>query len=404
VSLSLFKYYFLLCVLNSLDIELLILKCPFNWRTKFIYEKRHLIVGAGLYGAVTAYLAKQSGLKCLIIDKRNHIGGNVYSENKEGIEVHKYGPHIFHTNSKLIWKFASQFTDFNHFRYNPLARYKNNLYHLPFNMNTFHEIFGVETPNEAREAIHTDQRREFYTNPANLEEQAISLIGRTLYDLLVKGYTEKQWGKKATELPTSIIKRIPLRFTYDNNYFNDIYQGIPMYGYTKWVTNMLNNVEIKFGVDFLKSPNFWLNIAHKIIYCGSIDEFFEYELGELEYRSLRFEETLLENPDYQGCIAINETSIHVPYTRTIEHKHFMFGQQPITIITKEYPTKWEHGMEKYYPVNNERNNLLYKKYKQLAFHRYPNVSFVGRLGCYQYLNMDEVIGMAINNFNREILN
>lgn len=358
-----------------------------------------LIVGAGLYGAVTAYLAKQSGLRCLVLEKRNHIAGNVYSQKIEGIEVHKYGPHIFHTDDKRIWNFASQFSEFNNFRYTPLARYHGKLYHLPFNMNTFYEVFGTQTPDEAREAVKNDQQKEYYENPRNLEEQAVSLIGRTLYDILVKGYTEKQWGRKATELPSYIIRRLPLRFSFNNNYFNDQFQGIPVNGYTTWIANMLDGIEVKLGVDFLDNRDYWLSQDGEIVYCGSIDEFFEYELGELEYRSLRFEEQLLEQEDYQGCVAVNETSAEIPFTRTIEHKHFMFGKQPITIITREFPAKWKKGLEKYYPINDNKNAQIYESYKRLADSRFPFVRFGGRLGSYQYLNMDQIIGKAIDDFN-----
>jgi UDP-galactopyranose mutase len=357
-----------------------------------------VIVGSGLYGAVSAYLARERGLRCVVLESRQYVGGNVRDELTEGIRIHKYGPHIFHTNDRRIWTFSNHFIDFNSFRYCPLAHDNGKLYHLPFNMNTFYEVFGTQTPKEAMEQLRIEHEKEYYEHPQNLEEQAISLVGRTLYELLIKGYTEKQWGRSATDLPVFIIKRIPLRFSYDNNYFNDIYQGIPIGGYTTWIKKMLEGVEIKLCTNFLNAKKFWMEKAKKIIYTGSIDTFYDYQFGTLEYRSLKFEEELYEIPNYQGCAAINETNINIPYTRSIEHKHFEFGEQPVTVITREYPTIWNKGDNAYYPINDERNNNLYLKYKSFAKKQNPNVIFGGRLGDYQYYNMDQVIRKALDCF------
>ncbi len=354
-----------------------------------------VIVGSGLYGAVSAYLAHKRGLRCIVLERRSYIGGNVRDEQQEGIHVHKYGPHIFHTNNKEVWDFANRFAEFNHFRYCPLARNGEQLYHLPFNMNTFYEVYGVKTPHEAKNELQKEHEKEYYESPINLEQQAVSLVGRKLYELLIKGYTEKQWGKKATELPVFIINRLPLRFRYDNNYFNDVYQGIPIGGYTSWIKRMLNGIEVRLNTDFIETKEYWENQSKQIIYTGAIDELYDYKLGALEYRSLRFEEKLYNTDDYQGCAAVNEVSEDIPYTRSIEHKHFEYGCQPVTIVTREYPTEWHQGADAFYPVNNERNNGRHHEYREMASVINPKIKFGGRLGDYRYYNMDEVIRRAI---------
>lgn len=356
-----------------------------------------IIVGSGLYGAVSAYVAHEYGLKCLVLERRHFIGGNIRDEQQEGIFVHKYGPHIFHTDDKEVWTFANKFAEFNHFRYCPLARNGKNIYHLPFNMNTFHEVYGVTTPSEAKLKLQQEHEHEYYEHPINLEQQAISLVGRRLYELFIKGYTEKQWGASASELPAFIIKRIPLRFEYNNNYFNDRYQGIPIGGYSNWIKKMLNKVEVKTDTDFLDARDFWECQTSHIIFTGAIDELYEYQLGALEYRSLRFEEELYQIENFQGCAAVNELSAKTPYTRTIEHKHFNFGNQPVTIITREYPAKWQQGKDAFYPINNKKNNYCYKEYRKMAAKKNPLIQFGGRLGNYEYYNMDEVIRRAIRN-------
>lgn len=360
----------------------------------------YLIVGAGLFGAVFAREATNHGKRCLVIDKRNHIAGNIYTEEIEGIQVHKYGAHIFHTSDDEVWRYVNNFSSFNHYINSPVAIYKNELYNLPFNMNTFSKMWNIKTPSEARDIINRQIETARVTGtPTNLEEQALQLVGHDVYEKLVKGYTEKQWGKSCTELPAFIIKRLPVRFIYDNNYFNDPFQGIPIEGYTQMVKNILDGIDIKLETDYhsLKNP---FNIAKKVIYTGMIDRFYDYQYGELEYRSLRFEEELLPCDNYQGNAVINYTEREIPYTRIIEHKHFSFGKQSVTVITKEYPCEWEREVEPYYPINNEKNNLLYEKYKKLSY-KEKNVLFGGRLGGYQYMDMDKIIRSALDTAQEE---
>lgn len=356
----------------------------------------YLIVGAGLYGATFAYEMKKRGKKCLVIDRRNHIGGNIYCENINGINVHKYGAHIFHTSDKHIWEYVNQFANFNNYINSPIANYKGEIYNLPFNMNTFSKLWGVATPNEAKAKIE-EQKAEFnITEPKNLEEQAISLVGEDIYLKLVKEYTEKQWGKDCKELPAFIIKRLPVRFIYDNNYFNDRYQGIPEGGYNVIIEKMLDGIEVELGIDYLKNKEEYNKLADKIVYTGMIDEFYNYQLGNLEWRSLKFENEIMPNvDDYQGNAVVNYTSHDQEYTRIIEHKHFEFNKCNGTIITKEYPQDWKIGDEAYYPVNDEKNNSLYNKYKEFA-ERDSNVIFGGRLGNYKYYDMDKVIKAALD--------
>lgn len=366
----------------------------------------YLVVGAGLYGAVFAYEAKKKGKKVLVIDKRNHIGGNIYTENVEGIPVHKYGAHIFHTSDKKIWDYVNQFAEFNRYTNSPLAKYKDELYNLPFNMNTFHQMWGVKTPKEAKEKLDRQIREAGIKEPTNLMEQAISLVGRDIYEKLIKGYTEKQWGKPATELPAFIIKRLPVRMTYDNNYFNDFYQGIPMGGYTQIIERMLDGIEVRLNTDFFEHREALEPLAPKIVYTGMIDEYFGYCYGELEYRSLRFETEVLEEENYQGNAVVNYTEYEIPYTRIIEHKHFEFGCQgervnPKTVITYEYPVTWKKGGEPYYPINDEKNNALYEKYRALAGQQ-ENVIFGGRLGRYKYFDMHQVIAEALCMAEKEL--
>lgn len=367
----------------------------------------YLIVGSGLFGSAFAYRAKQKNKKCLVIEKRNHIGGNIYCENIEGINVHKYGAHIFHTSNKEVWDFVNSIVEFNRYTNSPIANYKGKLYNLPFNMNTFYQMWGVTTPQQAKEKIEGQKllameamKKEGIIEPRNLEEQAISLIGTDIYEILIKGYTEKQWGRKCTELPPFIIKRLPVRFIYDNNYFNDKYQGIPIGGYNKLINGLLNDIEVKTDVDFFKNREYWENIAEKIVFTGKIDEFYNYQLGKLEYRTVKFEEEIHNCSNYQGNAVINYTEKEVPYTRIIEHKHFeMFGAEidncPKTVISKEYSTEWKDGMEPYYPVNDEKNNALYEKYKELA-QKEKNVIFGGRLAEYKYYDMAPIVELALN--------
>ena len=376
----------------------------------------YLVVGAGLFGAVFAHEANKKGKRCLVIERRDHIGGNVYTEEIEGIQVHKYGAHIFHTSSKEVWDYVNQFAEFNNYINAPLAVYKDELYNLPFNMNTFSKMWGIKTPQEAKNIIasqiakqHADRgsvgeedTKEHATyKPGNLEEQALSLAGTDIYEKLIKGYTEKQWGRPCTELPAFIIKRLPFRFTYDNNYFNDRYQGIPHGGYTKMVERMLIGVEVRTGTDYFDLRKEDQEIAEKTIFTGMIDEYFDYRLGALEYRSVRFETEVLEMDNYQGNAVINYTEKEIPYTRIIEHKHFEFGSQEKTVISKEYSTEWEVGMEPYYPVNNQQNNELYEQYKNLSS-RQPKVIFGGRLGHYRYFDMDKTIEAALRLCEREL--
>lgn len=354
----------------------------------------YLIVGAGLYGAIFAYEAKKRNKKCLIIDKRSHIGGNIYTENLNGINVHKYGAHIFHTSNKQIWNYISGFAEFNNYINSPIAIYNDEVYNLPFNMNTFSRMWGVKTPEEAKKIINKQINNAGINEPRNLEEQAISLVGKDIYEKLIKGYTEKQWGRKCTELPAFIIKRLPVRYTYNNNYFNDDFQGIPIGGYTKIIEKMLKGSEVLLNTDYFKFINENKCIANKIIFTGLIDEFYNYCFGKLEYRSLKFEIEKLSIDNYQGNAVVNYTSSDVPYTRIIEHKHFEFNSQSNTIITREYPSEWTHEDEPYYPINNHRNNMLYEKYRRLA-DKETNIIFGGRLGNYKYYDMDKVIEAAL---------
>lgn len=354
-----------------------------------------LIVGSGLFGSVFAYNIQKLGKRCLVIDKRSHIGGNVYTENINHINVHKYGAHIFHTSNKQVWDFVNSFVEFNRYTNSPVANYKGKLYNLPFNMNTFYQMWGVTTPEEAAEKIALQRQEAGIVNPQNLEEQAISLIGKDIYYTLIKEYTEKQWGRKATELPAFIIKRLPVRFTFDNNYFNDKYQGIPIGGYTALIEKMLEGVEVRLNTDYFDNKSYFDSIADKVIYTGEIDRYFNYCFGRLEYRTVRFETELLEGvANYQGNAVVNYTDAETPYTRIIEHKHFEFGQQPDTVISKEYSTEWKPGDEPYYPVNDDKNSALYAKYKELA-DRQDKVFFGGRLAEYRYYDMHQVIEKAL---------
>ena len=354
----------------------------------------YLIVGAGLFGAVFAHEMTAKGKKCLVIDKRAHIGGNIYTEEIEGINVHKYGAHVFHTSNKEIWDYVNRFATFNRYTNSPVARYKDEIYNLPFNMNTFNKLWGVIAPQEAREKIEEQVKEAGIVNPSNLEEQAISLVGKDIYEKLVKGYTEKQWGKRADELPAFIIKRLPVRMTYDNNYFNDLYQGIPVGGYTPMIEKLLEGSDVLLNTDYFGDREAFNNKAEKVLFTGMIDEYFDYCFGELEYRSLKFESQVLDTDNYQGNAVVNYTEYEVPYTRIIEHKHFEYGTQPKTVITKEYPARWKHGDEPYYPMNDEKNNALYEKYKELAT-KEDKVLFGGRLGMYKYYDMHNVIEEAL---------
>ena len=362
----------------------------------------YLIVGAGLFGAVCARELTVAGKKCVVIDKRPHIAGNCYTEQIEGINVHKYGAHIFHTSDKEIWEYVNNFAEFNNYINSPIARYKNELYNMPFNMNTFTKLWSdVFTPEDAKRKIESEKKAYFTEHPQNLEQQAINLVGKTIFEKLVKGYTEKQWGKKCSELPSFIIKRLPVRFTFDNNYFNDRYQGIPIGGYTKLVENMLKGIEVRLNEDFNKNKDQYLKDAKKIIYTGAIDEYFDYCYGALEYRSVRFETKVFDTDNYQGNAVINYTDSSIPYTRVIEHKHFEFGKQEKTVVSWEYSSKWQKGDEPYYPINDERNNELYNKYKALADSQ-DKVLFGGRLGNYKYYDMHNVIREALNLVNKEL--
>ena len=360
----------------------------------------YLIVGAGLYGAVFAHEAKLRGKSCLVIDRRDHIGGNIYTEQIEGIHVHKYGAHIFHTSNQAVWDYINQFAVFNHYINSPIAVYKNELYNMPFNMNTFSKMWGIRTPAEAKEKIAEQIAALNITEPKNLEEQALSLVGTDIYQKLVKGYTEKQWGRDCTELPAFIIKRLPVRFTYDNNYFNDRYQGIPEGGYTAIIEKMLDGVEVKLDTDYFDFIKENPDIAKKTVFTGMIDEFFNYQLGVLQYRSVRFETELLDEENYQGNAVVNYTEREVPYTRIIEHKHFDFGKQPKTVISREYPSEWKQGDEPYYPINDERNNSLYQQYQELA-RKQNHVIFGGRLGGYKYYDMDKTVAAALEAVKKE---
>lgn len=361
----------------------------------------YLVVGAGLFGAVFAHEAKKAGKTCLVIDRRNHIAGNIYTENVNGINVHKYGAHIFHTSNKEIWEYVNQFAEFNNYINSPVAVYKDELYNLPFNMNTFSKLWGIRTPDEAKAKIQEQIAQLDIQEPKNLEEQALSLAGRDVYEKLVKGYTEKQWGRPCTELPAFIIKRLPLRFIYDNNYFNDRFQGIPMGGYTQIVEGMLDGIEVRLNTDYFDLVKENPDIAEKTLFTGMIDEFYQYQLGTLQYRTVRFETEELDCENYQGNAVVNYTEREVPYTRIIEHKHFEFGKQPNTIISREYSSEWKPGIEPYYPINDEKNNTLFTQYRQLA-DREDKVIFGGRLGNYKYYDMDKVIEAALDLTKREL--
>ena len=369
----------------------------------------YLIVGAGIYGATFACMAHRRGKRCLVIDKRNHLGGNIYCENIEGINVHKYGAHIFHTSNKKIWDFVNDIVEFNRYTNSPIANYKGKQYNLPFNMNTFYQMWGVLTPAEAQAKIE-EQRQEALakmradgaSEPRNLEEQAQLLIGKDIYEILIKGYTEKQWGRKCSELPAFIIKRLPVRFVHDNNYFNDRFQGIPMGGFNKLIDGLLDGVEVKLNVDFFDDRQYWESIADKILYTGKLDEYFDYRLGKLEYRTVRFEEEILDMPNYQGNAVMNFTDAEVPYTRIIEHKHFeMFGDDvykcPKTVISREYSSEWKDGMEPYYSVNDDKNMALYQQYRELA-DQVPNLILGGHLAEYKYYDMAPIVEKVMGLF------
>lgn len=354
----------------------------------------YLIVGAGLYGATFAHIATRKGKKCLIVDRRDHIGGNLYCKNIDGINVHKYGAHIFHTSDREIWNYVNSLVEFNRYTNSPVANYKGKLFNLPFNMNTFYQMWGVITPEQAHAKIEEQKAEMAGREPKNLEEQAISLVGRDIYEKLIKEYTEKQWGRKCDELPAFIIKRLPVRFTFDNNYFNDKFQGIPIGGYNVLIDKMLNGVDVRLSIDYLTNKKELELLAEKVVFTGMIDEYFDYCFGKLEYRTLKFEEERIEKPNYQGNAVVNYTEKEVPYTRIIEHKHFEFGEQSHTVITKEYSSEWSEGSEPYYPVNDNRNEKLYKKYEELAKAK-KNVIFGGRLANYKYFDMHHIIGQVL---------
>lgn len=359
-----------------------------------------VLVGAGLYNGTFAYLAQKAGKRCLVVEKREHIGGNVYCERIEGIDVHRYGAHIFHTSDREVWEFVNRLAEFNRYTNSPVANYHGEMYNMPFNMNTFSKMWGVSTPAQAKAKID-EQRAGIVGEPKNLEEQAIRLVGRDIYEKLVKGYTEKQWGRDCKDLPAFIIKRLPVRYTYDNNYFNDLYQGIPIGGYNVIVEKLFEGCDVETGVDYLEKKAYYDSLGERVIYSGTIDAYFQYQFGKLEYRSLRFETEVLEEENYQGVAVVNYTDRETPYTRVIEHKHFAFGTQPKTVITREYPVTWEEGMEPYYPVNDEKNQALYQRYAQLA-EREEKVHFGGRLGGYQYYDMDKVIRAAMEAAKKEL--
>ncbi len=354
----------------------------------------YLIVGSGLFGAVFSYEAKKRGKKCLIIDKRDHAGGNVYCENVEGINVHKYGAHIFHTNDKRIWDYVNSFVEFNRYTNSPVANYKGDLYNLPFNMNTFYQLWKVKTPAEAK-AVIADQIKDLnITDPQNLEEQALSLVGTDIYEKLIKGYTEKQWGRDCKDLPSFIIKRLPVRFTYDNNYFNDAYQGIPIGGYNKLTEGLLEGTEVRLNENYFDNKEYYNSLAPQIVFTGKIDQYYDYQFGKLQYRSLRFDQQTLDTDNYQGDALVNYTEREIPFTRIIEHKHFEFGTQPKTVITHEFPAEWDESNEPFYPINDQLNNETYRKYKELADQE-QNVIFGGRLAEYRYYDMHQIIGSAL---------
>ena len=360
----------------------------------------YLIVGAGLFGSIFAYEAKKRGKNCLVIDKRPHIGGNIYTKEVEGINVHEYGAHIFHTSNHEVWEYIQQFATFNRYTNSPIARYKDEIYNMPFNMKTFNKLWGVITPEQAKKKIEQQIKESGITDPKNLEEQAISLVGRDIYEKLVKGYTQKQWGRRCDELPSFIIKRLPVRFTYDNNYFNDLYQGIPIGGYTQIIEKMLEGIDIRLNCNYFSNRKELETIANKIVFTGMIDQYYDYCFGELEYRSLRFETEVLEMENYQGNAVVNYNEYEIPYTRIIEHKHFEYGETRKTVITREYPATWKIGDEPYYPMNDEKNNYLYEKYKALA-DKENKVIFGGRLGMYKYYDMHHIISEALDMVGKE---
>lgn len=361
----------------------------------------YLIVGAGLFGAVFAHEATKAGKKCLVLDKRNHTGGNVYCENIEGINVHKYGAHIFHTNDKGLWDYVNQFVEFNNYINSPLAYSKGKLYNLPFNMNTFYQLWGTKTPQEAKEKIEEQIAVYGVENPKNLEEQALSLVGKDIYENFIKEYTEKQWGRKATELPAFIIKRLPIRFTFDNNYFNDKYQGIPVGGYNKLIEGLLQDVEVKTGVDYFSDKETFDKLAHKVVFTGKIDEFYNYKLGVLEYRSLHFENEIIDTDNFQGNAVVNYNDADYDFTRIIEHKHFEFGKQKKTVITKEFPQEWDTSKEAFYPINDTKNQALFEEYKKMSLQE-EKVLFGGRLSEYKYYDMHQVIASALTAAKKEL--
>ena len=361
----------------------------------------YLIVGSGLFGATFAYEAGKRGKSCLVVEKRPHIGGNIYTEEVEGIQVHRYGAHILHTSNRKVWDYVQQFAEFNRYTNCPVAYYKGEIYNMPFNMNTFHKMWGVVTPQEAQEKIASQIRECGVENPGNLEEQALSLVGRDIYERLVKGYTEKQWGRRATELPPEIIRRLPVRFTYDNNYFNDLYQGIPVGGYTQIIRKMLEKAEVRLNVDYLERREELNALARRVIYTGPVDAYFQECYGPLEYRRVTFETEVLDMENYQGNAVVNYTEYEVPYTRIIEHKHFEFGTQEKTVISREYPAEWKPGDEPYYPINNEKNNRLYERYRELV-QKEEKVVFGGRLGVYRYMDMHHVVAEALVLAEKEL--
>ncbi|NPD31119.1 UDP-galactopyranose mutase [Eggerthellaceae bacterium zg-1084] len=361
----------------------------------------YLVVGAGLTGAIFAHEATKAGKRCLVIDRRDHVAGNIYTEEREGINVHVYGAHIFHTSMRNVWDYVNRFAEFNHYVNSPLAYYDGQVYNMPFNMNTFSKMWGVVTPAEAKAKIAEQIAAEGITEPRNLEEQALSLVGRDIFEKLVRGYTEKQWGRSCAELPASIIKRLPCRFTYDNNYFNDPYQGIPMGGYTKMIERMLEGIEVRLGVEYRDLATEQPDIAARTVYCGPIDGFYDYELGTLEYRSLRFEHEVRDEENFQGVAVVNYNEREVPFTRIIEHKHFEFGSQPATVITREYPADWQPGDEPYYPINDKRNSELYERYRERAQSE-GSVVFAGRLGGYKYYDMDKATAAAFELVKAEL--
>ena len=360
----------------------------------------YIFVGSGLYAGVFAYLACKKGKKCLVVEKRNHLGGNIYCEDMEGIHVHKYGAHIFHTSDRKVWDFVNSLAEFNRYTNSPVANYKGEMYNMPFNMNTFSKMWGISTPEQAR-AIIEEQRKAVQGDPKNLEEQAISLVGTDIYQKLIKGYTEKQWGRDCKDLPAFIIRRLPVRYIYDNNYFNDLYQGIPIGGYNVIIDRLFEGCEIQLGRDYLEDKEYYDGLGEKVVYTGMIDAYFGHCFGKLEYRSLRFETEVKDTDNYQGVAVVNYTDRETPYTRVIEHKHFEFGTQEKTVITREYPVSWEKGMEPYYPVNDEKNQELYRKYAEKAAQE-KNVIFGGRLGEYKYYDMDKVIAAALERAEKEL--